>query len=222
MSISERTDRIRECAQKNGKIDENSNDDKEEIDSRSYVSGYIDDTDSGEELENDVEKEKRLNGVGVDADRDRDSAIDDSVDDCENDVIIMGLEPHNHEFAHTKNSPLDIVSTAATKSSSNGTDAATSAPRAANAYSGCRLCTLTKRYGRQIDSVFSGFILMFTTGFQIVWGLNLLYEYSGKDMPPMKFALVTVYYVGAIGGTALAVCLSSVVRKRSIHVSGRL
>lgn len=226
MSISERTDRYRECAQKNGKIDENSNDDKEEIDSRSYVSGYIDDTESENDFDHDDDddddnrKKENLLKTTIDVDRDRDSAIDDSVNDYDNDVIIMGLEPNHNDLNNGKDLPLDIISTAATKSSSNiGTTNVTVLTKR-KPISGCHLFTLTKRYGRQIDSVFSGFIMMFTTGFQIIWGLNSLYEHhNDKEYTTLQFSLVVIYYVGAIVGTILAVRLSSIVRKRFIHVS---
>lgn len=244
MNTAERVT-IKECAQKNGKIDKDSNDDKEEICGQSYISGYIDDTDSENDrscVDSDSDDDKDDFAEKNDRrqkDVDADSAIDESINDFANDVIIMGLEPSHIVNTDDDNSTItttaaataaaavaiasiDAVSTAATKASSNATTTMPSAQRRSVFFRGPnRFCRLMKMYGRQVDSVMCGFILMFTTGFQIVWGLNILYSFAHRNhsIPTLTFFVVSIYYVGAIAGTFLAAALIRIVRKRMIHVS---
>lgn len=191
---------VRECAQKNGKIDENSNEDKEEIDAKSLINGYIDDD------------------VTEDEDEDSNSRFDahsksfESVDE----VKIMGIE---------RQAPAsDVVESNAPKQTSSvlNTITVTAAlhppPEPKKRFQCFRFCRLVYTYQRQINSVSPGFLLLMATGFQILWGLNQLYDYRDGNIPPMIFAMVAIYYVGAIAGTILAAFLISIVRKRTIHV----
>lgn len=202
--MSGRRTTVRECAQKNGKIDENSNEDKEEIDAKSYISGYIDD-DVTDNDDND------------DDDENDDNNNFESVDE----VIIMGIE-------RQMSAASDVVESSAPKqvpvALNTATVTATTAPNTTSSkakhrrFQCFRFCRLVYTYQRQINSVTPGFILLMVTGFQILWGLNQLYDHRGGNLPPMIFAMVAIYYVGAIVGTVLAAFLISIVRKRTIHV----
>lgn len=197
---------VRECAQKNGKIDENSNEDKEEIDAKSYISGYIDDdvtdNDDGDEDENDDDDNDDNNNF-------------ESVDE----VIIMGIErqmPASDVVESSAPIQASSILNTVTVTAASIPNTTTSKPK--RRFQCFRFCRLVHDYQRQINSVSGGFLLLMATGFQILWGLNQLYDYRDDNLPPMIFAMVAVYYVGAIAGTVLAALLISSVRKRTIHV----
>lgn len=205
---------VRECAQKNGKIDENSNEDKEEIDAKSYISGYIDDdvTDGDDEDgENDDDDDENANGNANDGD---DNNNFGSIDE----VIIMGIERQMPAS--------DVVESSAPKQTSTilNTVTVTAVPNATSSkvhrrFQCFQFCRLLHDYQRQINSIIGGFVLLLATGFHILWGLNKLYDHrNDKYLKPMIFAMVAIYYVGAIAGTVLSAFLLSIVRKRTIHV----
>lgn len=191
---------IKECAQKNGKIDENSNEDKEGLDGI----------------------ERRMYGS-----EDNEGDENDEVEESEtNDVIIMGIEPKSMAIesidTYRPTSPPIDESTPMNQPprDTNPVKSARSNGAAGSKRFECfHLCKLLMTYSRQINSVGSGFVLMLATGIQIVWGLNTLYKYRDKEMPKIVFATVSIYYVGAIIGSVTGACLVSLVRKRIIYVS---
>lgn len=192
---------VRECAQKDGKIDENSNEDKEEIDAKSYKSGYVDD---------DITNDDNDDGDEDDNNNNHFERVDE--------VMIMGTE---------RQMPVsDVGETSAPKQASavlntitvTATIVTNTTSKVHGRFQCFRFCRLVYSYQRQINSVSSGFLLLMATGFQILWGLNQLYDHRGGNLPTMIFNMVAIYYVGAIVGTALSAFLISIVRKRTIHV----
>lgn len=189
-----RRTKVRECAQKNGKIDENSNEDKEEFDAKSYTSGYIDD-DVTDDDDND--------------DNNNNSHFEDI-----DEVIIMGIErqlPASDAVESSAPKPTSAILSTVTVTA---TSIPTTSPKAQRRFECFRIIVNNHR---QIKSVSPGFLLVMSQCFQMMYGLNQLVDHRG-NLPRMVFCLVAIYYFGAILGAMAAAVLIPIIRKRTIHV----
>lgn len=225
--MSSETERT-ECAQKNGKIDENSNEDKERIDPI-----YLEKS-ATQEL-NEFDKVLSIvDNINID---DEESDYDDSIengsihngkkdvihvnnigganDDDTNDIIMIdNTEPTDIDSIENKRSTLNADATMMDlpddKYAKNETDH--SSERCCS-----RLCKTYFFYNRQGNSVTSGFILMLITGFHVMWALHYLNR--NDKQPRMPSIAIIIYYFGAIVGSITGALLITIIRKKFIYVS---
>lgn len=236
-----------ECAQKNGKIDENSNEDKERIDPI-----YLGKS-ATQELNECDQVMSIVDNINIDDEEDE-SDFDDGVDDGSirsknskkdavqivkhttgaddddtNDIIMIdNTDPTDIDSIENKRSTLNADATMMDlphddKYAQNATDL-----KSNNQNCCSRLCQTYFFYNRQGNSVISGFILMLITGFHIMWTLYYLKEYDRKQDYPrpyneskkqMRSIAIIIYYFGAIVGSIAGALLITVIRKKYIYVS---
>lgn len=222
-----------ECAQKNGKIDENSNEDKERIDpiyleksATQELSEYdkvlsivdnihIDDEEDESDFDDGVDAAS-VHSAKKDAIRVRVNGTGGADDDDTNDIIMIdNTEPTDIDSIENKRSTLNADATMMDlpedKYRKNGS-------HRSNAKCCSRLCQTYFFYNRQGNSVTSGFILMLIAGFHIMWALHYLKE----PQPRIRQVSIVVYYLGAIVGSLTGALLINVIRKKFIYVSIKL